>query len=72
MLVPSQENKWDLCNSYNVSGDVIGQISQCELIIEDNIFPQVVDIGKVYQEVTTLHNISLSPNVMKVTVEKYE
>ena len=27
-------------------------------------------IGKVYQEATTLHNIPLSPDVMKVTMEK--
>ena len=51
-------------------GDVIGQISQCELLIEGDIFPQVVAIEKVYQEGTTLHNIPLSPNIVKVTVEK--
>jgi len=39
--------------------DVIGQISQCELLIEDDIFPQVVTIRKVFQEVTTLHNVPL-------------
>ena len=27
-------------------------------------------IGKVYQEETTLHNVHLSPDVVKVTVEK--
>ena len=31
--------------------------------------PQVVAIGKVYQEATTLHNVPLSPDVVKVIVE---
>ena len=30
----------------------------------------MIAIGKVYQEVTTLHNVPLSPNVAKVTVER--
>jgi len=34
------------------------------------MLPQVVAIGKVYQEATTLHNVPLSPNVAKVTVER--
>jgi len=32
--------------------------------------PQVVAIGKVYQEATTLHNVPLSPDVAKVTIER--
>jgi len=49
---------------------VIGQISQCELMIEGEIFPEVVALGKVYHEATTLHNVPLSPDVVKITVEK--
>jgi len=45
-------------------------MSQCELLVEGGIFPQVVVIGKVYEESTTLHNVPLSPYVVKVMVEK--
>jgi len=34
------------------------------------MLPQVVATEKVYQKVTTLHNIPLSPDVAKVTVER--
>jgi len=34
------------------------------------MLPQVVVIGKLYEETTTLHNVPLSPNVAKVTVER--
>ena len=34
------------------------------------MLPQVVAIGKVYQEATTIHNVPLSPNVAKVIVER--
>jgi len=34
------------------------------------MLPHVVAIGKVYQEATTLHNVPLSPDVAKVTVER--
>jgi len=30
----------------------------------------VVALGKVYEEATTLHNVHLSPDVVKVTAEK--
>jgi len=36
------------------------------------MFPQVVATGKVDQEATTLHNVSLSPDVAKVTVERVQ
>ena len=32
--------------------------------------PQVVALGKVYKNATTLHNLPLSTDVAKVTVEK--
>jgi len=52
--------------------DIICQTSQCELLVEDDMFPQVVAIGKVYQEATTLHNIPLSPDVANLTVERVQ
>jgi len=48
--------------------DIIGQMSQCEVLVEVNIFPQVVAIGKVYEEAIGLHNVHLSPYVVKVMV----
>ena len=50
--------------------DVIGQTSQCELLVEGGMLPQVVVIGKVYQKATTLHNVSFSPDVVKITVKR--
>jgi len=34
------------------------------------VLPQVMAIGKVYQEVTTLQNVPLNPDVAKVTMER--
>jgi len=34
------------------------------------MLPQLVVIGKVYEKVTTLHDVPLSPDVAKVTVER--
>jgi len=34
------------------------------------MLPQMVAIGIVYQEATTLHNVPLSPDVAKVTIER--
>jgi len=34
------------------------------------MIPQVVAIGKVYEEATTLHKVPFSPGVVKVTVER--
>jgi len=45
-------------------------MSQCELLVEGNMLPQVLAIGKVYQEATTLHNVLLSPDAAKVTVKR--
>jgi len=45
-------------------------MSQCELLVEGDMFAQVVAIGKVYQEDTTLHNVPLSPYVAKIMVER--
>jgi len=43
--------------------DIIGQTRQCELLVEGDMLPQVVAIGKVYEEAITLHNVPLSPYV---------
>ena len=42
----------------------------CELLVVGGKLPRVVALGKVYQNATTLHNVPLSPDVAKVTVEK--
>jgi len=34
------------------------------------MFPQVVAIGKVYEDATTLHNVPLPSDVAKVIVER--
>jgi len=43
---------------------------ECELLVAGGKLPQVMTLGKFYEEATTLHNVPLSPNVTKVTVEK--
>ena len=49
------------CAALTTSGDdIIGQTSQCELLVEGDMLPQVVVISKVYQEAYTLHNVPLS------------
>jgi len=50
--------------------DIIGQTSQCELLVEGGMFTQVVANGKVYEEATPLHNVPLSPDMAKVMVER--
>jgi len=68
---PTPKSTKGSCATPTTSGeDIIGQMSQCELLVEGDIFPQVVAIGKVYQEATTLHNVPLSPYVVKVTMER--
>ena len=59
------------CVTPTTSGeDITSQTSQCELLVEGGMLPQVVAIGKVYQVATTLHNVPLTPDVAKVTVER--
>jgi len=70
LVAPTLRNTKGSCATPTTSKDVIGEISQCELLIESDIFSQVVTIGKVFQKATTLHNMPLSPNVVKVTVDK--
>ena len=50
--------------------DIIGETRECELLVAANKLPQVVAFGKVYEEATTLHNVPVSSDVAKVTVEK--
>ena len=72
MLVsPTAKSTKGSCAAPSPSGDdIIGQTRQCELLVEGDMIPQVVAIGKVYEEVTTLHNVPLYPNVMMITVER--
>jgi len=58
-VTPTLRSTKGSCAAPTTSGDVIGQISQCQLLLEDDIFPQVVAIGKVFEGATTLHNVSL-------------
>ncbi|XP_068490397.1 uncharacterized protein [Phaseolus vulgaris] len=59
------------CATPTTSGDgIIGKTRECELLVVADKLPQVMALGKVYEEATTLHNVPLSPNVAKVTVEK--
>ena len=59
------------CAATTISGDdITGQTRECELLIVGGKLPQVVALGKVYEETTTLHNVPLSPDVAKVIVEK--
>jgi len=73
LVTPAFKNTKGSCAAPTTSReDIIGQTSQCELLVEGGMLPQVVAIGKVYQEATTLHNVSLSPNVAKVTIERVQ
>ena len=72
MLVsPAPKSTKGSCAAPTTSGeDIIGQTRLCELLVEGGMLPQVVAIGKLYEEATTLHNVHLSPDVAKVTVER--
>ena len=71
LVSPAPKRTKGSCAASTTSGeDIIGQTRQHELLVEGNMVPRVVAIEKVYQEVTTLHNVPLSPDVTKVTVEK--
>jgi len=68
---PTPKNKEGSCATPTTSWeDIIGQTRECELLVAGGKLPQVVALGKVYGEVTTLHNVPFSPAVAKVTVEK--
>ena len=58
------------CTTDALLGDHIGEISQCELFVEDGFTPRVVAIKKVFEWATTLFNVAIPPYVVKVTVEK--
>ena len=71
LVSPAPKSTKGSCAAPTTLGeDIIGQTRQCELLVEGNMLPQVVAIGKVYEEATTLHNVPLSPDVAKVTVER--
>jgi len=68
---PTPKNTKGSCAAPTTSGnDIIGQTKDCELLVVGGKLPRVVALGKVYEDATTLHNVSLSPDVAKVTVEK--
>jgi len=60
LVSPTLNNTKGSCATPTTSGEnVIGQMSQCELLVEGDMVPKRVAIGKVYQEVTTLHNVPI-------------
>jgi len=68
---PTPKSTNGSCAAPTTSGDdIIGQTRECELLVTGDKLPRVVALGKVYEESTTLHNVPLSPDVVKVTVEK--
>ncbi|XP_068499998.1 uncharacterized protein [Phaseolus vulgaris] len=71
LVSPTPKSTKGSCAAPPTSGDdIIGQTKDCELLVVGGKLPLVVALGKVYQDATTLHNVLLSPDVAKVTVEK--
>ena len=71
IVSPTPKSIKGSCAAPTTSGvDIIGQTRECELLVAGDKLPQVVALGKFYEEVTTLHKIPLSRDVAKVTVEK--
>jgi len=71
LVSPTPKSTKGICAAPTTSSDdIIGQTKECELLVATDKLPQVVALGKVYEEATTLHNIPLSLDVAKVTVEK--
>ena len=67
---PAPKSTKGSCATPTTSGEDIIERTKCELLVAGDKLPQVVAIGKVYEETTTLHNVPLSPDVVNVTVEK--
>ena len=70
LVSPTPKSTKGSCAAPTTSGDDIRQTRECELLVAGSKLPRVVALGKVYEEATTLHNVPLSPDVAKVTVEK--
>jgi len=71
LVSPTSKSTKGSCAAPPTLGDDInGQTKDCELLVVGGKLPRVVALGKVYQDATTLHNVPLSPDVAKVTVEK--
>ena len=71
LVSPAPKSTKGSCAVPTTSGDdMMGQTRQCELLVDGGMIPQVVAIGKVYEEATTLHNVPLPSDVAKVTVER--
>jgi len=71
LVSPTPKSTKGSCVALKTSGDdIIVRTRECGLLVASGKLPQVVALGKVYEEATTLHNVPLSPVVAKVTVEK--
>jgi len=58
---PGPKSTKGSCAAPTTSGEnIIGQTKECEPLVAGDNLPQVVALGNVYQEATTLHNV-LSP-----------
>jgi len=63
LVSPSPKSTKGSCAAPTTSReDIIGQTKECELLLASDNLPQVLALGKVYQEATTLHNVPLSPD----------
>jgi len=58
------------CSTIDLSEDDFGSTSHYELYVEYNSLTRFVALGKCYEGVTTLHNVPLPSNFIKVTVKK--
>jgi len=58
LVAPTLKNTKGSCAAPTRSGKDIGEITQCELLVEDSFTPRVVVLGKVFEEATTLQNVA--------------
>jgi len=58
LVAPTLRNTKGSCAAPTGSGKDIGEITQCELLVEDSFTPRVVVLGKAFEGDTTLHNVA--------------
>ena len=61
LVSPTPKSTKGSCAASTTSGeDIIRHTRECKLLVASDKLPQVVAIGKFYEETTTLHNVPLS------------
>ena len=70
LVNPTPKSTKGSCAAPPTGDDINGQTEDCELLVVGDKLPRVVALGKVYKNAPTLHNVPLSPDVVKVTIEK--